>query len=418
MKGIPCCTRFVVPMLGTLLFACAAFGATNEAVLYSFQGGADGFNPESGLVADASGNLYGSTNGQNGSNRGTVFELAAPSQVDGKWTETVLYDFGGINDGSQPIGNLIFDANGNLYGVTQSGGTQNSGTVYELSPPSQPGGLWTETVLYNFLGKSDGAGPSAGLVFDALGNLYGTTFGGGTSSCDCGTVYELSPPQQSGNSWTKITLHTFSGSLPRGTDGAQPNSSLIIDSRGDLFGTTESGGSAANIGTFFVLRQSDGAWHENVLYAFSSAFGGNPNGGLVVYHGNFYGTDSNYGGHQFGTIFEISPPSGGRNWSVTALYSFAGGNDADPFGPMAVDSAGNLYGTALGDRQHQDYGSVFKLSPGPGGSWTETTVYNFKGDPDGQYPYSGLIFGKAGALYGTTQYGGASNYGAVFGILP
>ena len=407
--------RFVVVLSGWLFIACAAFASSNEAVIYSFQGGGDSEDPQSGLVADAAGNLYGTTFGQFGS-QGTVFKLTAPGKIGDPWVETILYDFSAPNDGKGPIGNLIFDAQGNLYGVTQTGGQGQGGIVYELTPQAE--GAWTETILFEFSEVSEGIGPEAGLVFDKAGNLYGTASRGGNPTCSCGLVFELQPPAQSGGAWTETTLYQFRGSLPHGTDGATPNSALIIDGEGDLVGTTESGGSIANLGTVFALRYENGRWVEKVLHAFSGADGGNPSGGIVLHGGSIYGANSNYGADGYGTVFQLSA-SGGGVFTETTLYNFSGGNDADPIGPISVDASGNLYGAAYG-ATHSFNGSVFKVAPPTqkGGAWSESTVYAFDGDPDAQYPHGGVIVGKGGFLYGTSQSGGAENNGSVFAVTP
>lgn len=251
-------TSFVV----VVALASAATAEWNEKVLYSFQGVPDGAVPAGGVVFDQAGNLYGTTtDGGSSSCRsiqqcGTVYQLAPPAKQGDPWTETVLYVFKGNarNDGASPFGGLVIDSAGNLYGTTGYGGTGNCvllgskrgcGTVFELSPPKQKGGAWTETVLYSFPSAKQGYVPWGDLVFDSAGNLYGATeFGGGFGTCDqgiylyCGAVFELSPPKTRGGKWTEKVLHGFKG----GTDGANPNGGLALDSKGAVYGTSFSGG--------------------------------------------------------------------------------------------------------------------------------------------------------------------------------
>jgi uncharacterized repeat protein (TIGR03803 family) len=395
-----------------MILAGRALGSgPSEKVLYSFSGGSDGANPVGGLVADKAGNLYGTTSEGGSSNCtagcGIVFELIPPATLGGQWIETVLYRFTGGSDGAAPQSNLIFDATGNLYGTTGGGGNaSNGGTVFELTPPSTQGGAWTETVLYRFAGGTDGKIPVAGLVFDAAGNLYATTlFGGATNA---GTVFQLMPPAIEGGAWTETVLHTFG----HGNDGLDPQAGLIVDNRGALYGTTITG---------TVFKLTPPAWAEKVLFTFT---GGGNNGSwpcsLIARQGSLYGL-SRLGGSQAntGTAFQLSPASGGA-WTETTLYSFTGGNDGgEPCGTLVSDQAGNFYGTTSGNGQNIP-GTVFKLTPPGtlGGAWTETTLHKFGGNNDGLSPVAGAIFGKGGALYGTTSGGGSSGRGTVFRVVP
>ena len=276
------------------LLACSAPSfAQNEKVLYSFGTRAgDGTIPFAGVTIDAQGRLFGVAS-QGGSNGvGAIYELTAEPQ-----RETVLHSFGGDGDGAYPTGNLIFDASGNLYGTTENGGNPNCtggcGTVFEFSPPSEPGGQWAETVIYAFSGGMDGNRPYAGVVFDGFGNLYGTTaFGGGTETCGgltgegCGTVFALSPPVLPGGVWTEAILYSFTG----GGDGGEPNAPVVFDKDGNLYGTTVEGGfdksncGPTGCGAVFELSPSDGlTWKESVLHRFTSLNkdGDAPLGGLV-----------------------------------------------------------------------------------------------------------------------------------------
>jgi uncharacterized repeat protein (TIGR03803 family) len=393
--------------------------ATTEKVLYSFQGGSDGAEPYGPLVADAAGNLYGTTGiGGSGScaeGCGTVFQLSLPAQPGGAWTKTVLYSFQGSSDGAAPESDLIFDAVGNLYGTTVSGGGKSfHGTVFELSPPAQPGGAWTETVLYRFQGGDDGKYPGAGLIFDQAGNLYGTTiFGGGRQNA--GIAFELSPPAQPGGAWTETVLHRFG----HRNDGLDPWAGVILNQKGAVYGTTITG-------TVFKLKppapgQAD--WTEKTIHRFH---GGGDVGSrpcdLIRGKGALYGVTTLGGSpSNAGTIFQLSPPGArSERWKQTKLYSFTGGNDGGlPCGVLTADRHGNLYGVALGNGADIP-GTVFKLAPPaqPGGAWTLTTLHVFGGGNDGFGPNGGVIFGKGGALYGTTGGGGASGNGTVFKVVP
>src|SRR5579872_3961646 len=281
--------RTLMVLLPALLLSANA-SAQHETVLYSFMGGNDGYEAQGTLVADASGNLYGTTTwggsqvtcgGDPGC--GTVFELTP--LPGGGWTETVLYSFLGGSDGGEPgYGALILDAAGNLYGTTLQGGTatdacpQGCGTVFELTPPPQPGGAWSETVLHSFQGgSSDAALPTSGVVFDQNGNLYGNTIEGGSG----GTVFELSPPQVPGGAWTETLIYTFNGS----SDGVSPFGALLFEPPDDLYGTTFFGGSRCppgGCGTVFNLHHSsDGSWSESILYSFGGVDGNNPEAGVI-----------------------------------------------------------------------------------------------------------------------------------------
>lgn len=230
-----------------LSFACSAFvAAQNDVVLHRFHL-SDGAYPQGALIGDAQQNLYGVTYvGGNGkctvypllpSGCGTVFELTR--SAGGEWKQTVLYEFQGGSDGAFPGAGLLFDQACNLYGTTVGGGLSQAccGTVFELSPPAQPDGDWSETILYRFTAYTDGAEPLGRLIFDQAGNLYGTTAAGGQSFDCCGTVFELSPPAI-GDDWTETTLHIFLLSQP---DGESPSAGVTFDKSGSLYGTTRAG---------------------------------------------------------------------------------------------------------------------------------------------------------------------------------
>jgi len=399
-----------------------------ETVLYTFQGGNDGAVPLGSLIFGSSGNLYGTAQfggggpcSENGiAGCGTVFELSPNS--NGGWTEAVLYSFQGGSDGDQPSVGLVFDHAGNLYGTTQKGGVDSSGTVFELSPNGS--GSWTETILYSFGGSPDGQQPQ-GLIFDKTGNLYGTTFGGGNFGCDhdgsayCGTVFELSPNGSGG--WTETIIYSFP-SNGEGSDGWSPNAGLIFDPSGNLYGTTSQGGAyscmgAGGCGTVFELSPNgSGSWTETLLYSFQGGSDGQfPLAGLVFdQSGDLYGTALG-GDVDGGIVFELSP-NGSGGWAKTILYNFQGGSDGEASDSvLTIDQAGNLYSTtALGGGSANcvgGCGTVFELSPDGNGSWAETILYSFQGGNDGNEAgagTSGVIVDQSGHLYGTTPAGGGT----------
>lgn len=386
-------------------------GGWSETV-YSFDyNGSDGAYPDASLVADAAGNFYGTTSSSGIYNSGVAFELSPNG--GGGWTEKLLHNFGEGQDGSAPYGAMIFDTAGNLYGTTTGGGSHGGGTVFELSPNGSGG--WTETILLNIGNGADGSAPYCSLVFDRSGNLYGTTSAGGVDYG--GTVFELSPNGRGG--WTEAVLHSFGA----GTDGAYPPAGLIFDGAGNLYGTTYAGGTS-NVGTVFELSPNGGgSWTETVLYGFNNngSDGNYPYAGLVFDSaGNLYGTTYDGGNSNFGTIYKLSP-NGGGGWTETVLHSFdfSTTDGAYPSDSVIFDSAGNFYGTTENGGANY-YGTAFEFSPAGGGNWTEALLHSFGGAMDGSVPYGGLIMDRAGNLYGTTVQGGsgAPAFGTVFEITP
>ena len=380
----------------------AHFTAQQDMLVHSFGSGNDGQNPVANLTSDSAGNLYGTTSGGGTNRLGTVFEVSANG------TETVLHNFGSGNDGQTPLGNLIFDAAGNLYGTTFAGGIYGFGIVFELSPNG------TETVLYNFGSAGDGANPNAGLVFDSSGDLFGTTVNGGTFGG--GTAFELSPNGAGG--WTETGLYSFGGTP---TDGLNPYSGLIFDNSGNLYGTTANGGTFGGGTAFELLPNSTTirCCRENPVYNFgANTDGANPHGGLVFDHsGNLYGTTVNGGMYSGGTAFELSP-NGGGDYTETGLYSFGNGSDGkNPYGGLVFDRSGNLYGTTANGGFYSA-GAVFELLSDTEviRCCREVLVYNFGIGSDGRNPQSGLIINPAGTFFGTTVDGGVYGGGTVFGI--
>ena len=331
------------------LLACVATAASQTVtVLYNFgdQLSHDGNLPNGTLTLDSHGTLYGTTAQGGLGNEGMVFALVPPAVAGGAWIESAIFNnFSGPN-GSFVNGGLVLNQqSGKLYGTTHDGGSRDAGVIFELSPPKQSGALWTETVLYNFSGTeggTDGGFPASGLIADSRGALYGTTQGGGQHQN--GTVFRLSPPSHPGGAWSEKILHSFEG---RG-DGAMPINSLVIDDVGVLYGVTPFAG-ANRSGAVFKVSPPDsgtGAWTESVIYSFTGAHDGSlPDGrfpatSLIVDHaGNLYGT-TNRGGNTCisgcGTIFRLSPPTvEGGAWTESILYSFAshfdGGSPSDAF---------------------------------------------------------------------------------------
>jgi len=355
-------------------------GTWSDRTIYSFTGGDDGAFPAAALTFDSRGRIFGTTNyGGNGScdqgefpGCGTVFELV--HNPAGGWTERVIYQFQGGNDGSWPTSNVTFDAQGNLYGTTVYGGSPNScvpsapsgcGTVFKLSPNGSGG--WSESVIYAFKGGMDGLNPSSGVVFDGAEILFGVTAGGGNScgqylqGVDCGTVFKL---RRTPTGWLKSTPYRFRG----GTDGFEPLGNLAVDASGNLYGGTYFGGITApkfGNGTVYELTPNgSGGWNENVYYRFT----GLEDGG----------------------------------------YSAAG---------LVFDAAGNLYGlTAAGGTSGQDSGggTAFKLTLGSL-PWTETTLASFQTLTEGQGPYGGATLDSSGNVYGTLASGGAASTLCGFG---
>jgi uncharacterized repeat protein (TIGR03803 family) len=281
-------------------------GAWTETIIYSFaQIGKNntGTSP-TGLLWGPGGVLYGATR-FGGLGYGNVYELH-PTVAGSEWLYKNLYLFSGSAGGQGPdyYGSLTPDAAGNLFGGTSNGGPYIWGQVFEASPPATPGSAWTETALYNFgQFNADGQAPAGTLVFDASGNLYGTAIEDGQYGY--GTVFELTPPSSGVGPWTETILYNFKG----GRDGAGPNSGVVFDQAGNLYGTTYEGGSA-NYGTVFELSPSgDGTWNESVLHTFTGkSDGGYPLAGLLIDHlGNLYGAASSGGNYGLGTVFRIAP---------------------------------------------------------------------------------------------------------------
>jgi uncharacterized repeat protein (TIGR03803 family) len=403
----------IAAILPLTFYSAAVVAQTHELItLTDFgQTPTDGYSPQSPLVFDKAGNLYGVTQYGGGPyDFGTVFELT--KKPDGVWARKTLYKFTGRADGGNPIGALVLDAAGNLYGTTVSGGASKAptnpgdGVVFELSPNGD--GTWTHTVPYNFLGTPDGQWPRNGVIFDSAGNLYGTTSSGGTYGN--GSVFKLTPQQ--GGGWNESVIHSFDSN---GT----PSYGLTIDRTGNLYGTT-TGFVVNGTITGFVFKLSpgsDGAWSYAVLHYFRNRYVDGiylGSGVILDACGNIFGTTFDGGAYGTGTVFEI-PAGQGPNGSDKILHSFSetlyhGG--INPLGGLVFDSAGNLYGTTEVGGLY-GWGKIFKMHPNGDGTWTPTDLHDFGGQTyngvtgiDGKQPEASLVLDADGNLYGTTTMGG------------
>lgn len=376
--------------LALLVLAISLTASAKETRVHEFPGGVDPV----GLVADHAGNLYGTTGSDGFYGRGTVFQVR-PSAY-GIWTESAIYSFSGGSDGGNPEAVLTLDAKGNLYGTTQYGGsaTCSCGTVFELSPSAN--GIWKETTLYTFAGGADGLSPRyTNLIFDSAGNLYGVTEFGGSASA--GTVFELSP--QAGGGWTESVLYTFAGGT---SDGANPLGGLVFDKAGNLYGSANSGGSrqcgSGCGGVFELSPQAGGGWQERMLYFFQNgADGAIPDALLIIDpSGNLYGATQVGGSGSCGTVFELSPGTGGT-WNQQTLHEFAGSDGCEPFLNMVRDSAGNIYGiTEAGGAKSR--GTIFEINP----AGAEQVVFSFPGGNGGADPRSLIVGPNGRTLFGVT----------------
>jgi len=444
----------------TLLLAAFALAQDTEAVLHTFTGGRDGAVGGIQLVSDSAGNLYGTTfSGGNNSTGcevytgvpgcGVVFKLTRDGH--GTWKEKVLHTFSGGEDGGIPVGGVILDSAGNLFGTTLVGGDEKPkvcqgsssyppgcGVVFKLTPTAH--GPWTERVLYTFTGGKDGNGPWDPLILDSSGNLYGTTSGGGDDSClppyGCGLVFKLTPGAN--GPWKERVLYAFGG----GSAGLDPFAGVTFDSEGNLYGVTLYGGDTSvrcygepGCGVVYELTpRAHGLWKEKVLHAFKDGTdGAYPLSGVTLdSHGDVYGS-ALYGGDTTshnclggdgigappgcGVVFRLTPRANGT-WAETVLYAFTGGRDGNvPTSPVVFDSSGNLYGMTgyggdlaatcpFGDEKDNGCGVVFNLRPASKGVWTESVLYAFTGGADGGEPESNLLFDSAGNIYGMTEGGG------------
>lgn len=414
-----------------LLAFFAPLANAKENILYSFQGGADGSSPHAGLARDRLGNLYGTTSKGGagmcfGLGCGTVFVLTRGD--NNTWTKSTIHTFDGGNGGGVPVGTLAIDPKGNLYGVTEQGGTGpcdtvlggGCGVIYRLSPKGD--GSFNFEVLYSFSQPGtvdDGAYPNAGVVIGRDGNLYGTTEFGGSFVCDCGIVYRLI---HNHGAWTEVVLYSFVGISQGGSDVSFPSDTVTIDSDGNIFGTGSGGGDVLcndGCGGVYVLVPQLGTYAEHVLHIFEGGNDGAAPEGEVTLdaNGNIFGTTGAGGGgihcdsgdQGCGIVFELAKT--GNQFQYKIIYRFDGPNGAEPFGALLLED-GILYGTTVAGGTTAE-GTAFRLSQ-VSGKWKETALYNFGTGSDGTVPFAPLIGNSRVGFFGTTAGGGQSHGGTVF----
>ncbi|HVM47820.1 MAG TPA: choice-of-anchor tandem repeat GloVer-containing protein [Candidatus Acidoferrum sp.] len=379
-------TAFLVAAMAAFVLVSPATGQTGFQTLYSFSGGVP-----TGLT-HANGALYGTFDP---SPCGEVFELQPPGASGGTWTETTLYSFAGVSDGCNPYGPPLPGPNGEFYGLTGDGGAYGFGTLYELEPPTSPGGAWTETMLYSF-----GIPPWGNLVAGPGGSFYVLTAGGGAYGF--GALVQLQPPT-SGGPWTGAQLFSF-------PQGAQP-SSLVVGPNDALYGTAFYYGLPGLVFQLTPPAAPDGTWTETVLYSLTTAEGGYPNSLIMARDGTLYGTtygSSIYGGG-VGTVFQLTPPgSAGGAWTYSMVKNFGGNH---PNLPLILRD-GRLFGTIATGQG----GAVFELTPSsPGSPWNVTFPHNFT---NAQVP-DALLISEKGVIYGTTEtFYPQPPTGTVFQIAP
>ena len=407
----------LIACIAASVSTCMSLVPTAQAqtfqVIHTFTGGQDGGQPMAGLTMDRAGNLYGTTLRRGNGGCGTVFKFTHEGSA---WIYHTLYAFNGQPDACNPEARLVIASDGNLYGTSIGGGTwtctqrgygPGCGTVFGLNPPPTICGSvscpWQESVLYSFQGGSDGSNPESALVFDQQGNLYGTTNTGGGSGCEGSGCGTVFELIPGQDGWPESILYRFQDS----GSGAATASGVIFDNDGNLYGAVKWDGFDGRE-VVYELVPSGGDWIQSVLYSFTpQGFDVGPVGGLTFDTiGNLYGTTS-WG---CGSVFELSPSNGG--WNFNTIFDFLGGNGCPGgWGPresLTSDTAGNLLGTTLGGTSspgHNDYGSVFKLMPSDGG-WIETSLHDFLGGSDGGFPVSNVVRDASGNLYGTASCSG------------
>jgi|HubBroStandDraft_1064217.scaffolds.fasta_scaffold01629_4 uncharacterized repeat protein (TIGR03803 family) len=454
--------------------------------IYSFTGAGGGYTG-AGVVFGTgahSTSLFGTTPHGGSANFGTAFELTPGAT----WSQTVLYNFQGGNDGASPLAALTPGKGGVLYGTTSAGGNSGNGTVFQLTPPAKTGDSWTETVLYNFQGNgadgtvdvngttvtltsgssfvtgtawngvsvvigtatytvanvvsssvltlttsagtqtgvlystADGSGPAASVTLFPNGKLYGTTFGGGALyengaiNGGFGTVFELTPPAGGTGAWTETLVYVFGS----GKFGSGP-ASEVIAYKGNLYSNTCCGTVGGTVFKLTPPGEAGGEWAKPPVYSFSSGeVGENPIGGLAINaDGVLYGTTIEGGADGQGIIFSLTPTTKGKPYTLTTIHTFTNGTDGGaPYGGVVLGPNGVLYATVTTGCDFSA-GGVLQFTPPTGsGPWTETVLYSFTGGSDGSQPVAGVTLGSNNALYGTTEFDGASGYGTVYELIP
>jgi uncharacterized repeat protein (TIGR03803 family) len=408
-------------LLATMLCSVQVWAGPRFQLLHTFAGPySDGSSPATPLLLGPNGSLFGATTFGGADSAdcfpygcGTAFELAPRN---GRWNEGLLYSFSpttsGVANYPNTEGPLVLDAAGNIYGAALFGsGTSNCncGTVFQLTPS---GGSWTENIIHGFAGGggNDGQYPNSGLVSDSAGNLYGATQDGGFNGSNTGTVFELTP--NGDGSFTYNVIYSFGTARPN--DGVQPSGPLTIDAAGNVYGTTVYGGTYS-YGTAYKLTPSAGTWTESILFNFSIDYGTapDPNGVRFDGAGNLYGTTSYGGPYGLGTIYKLTPTVG--IWNRTVLHNFTGGEDgAYPFGGIVFGPGGVLYGAAA-EGGIFGYGNVYEFSL-VNGKWKQTILHQFTNGNDGSNPYVPLVINQLGNLYGAAYQGGAYGFGTAFEI--
>ncbi len=391
--------------LGVVARAVPSARAQSFTVLHEFAGGRDGAEPPSGVIVNATGDLFGVTEEGGSFDYGTVFQL------DPTGPETQLHSYLG-GEGLEPEGGLLLDSAGNLYGTTLNGGmSEGGGCAHGCGTVFERDAAGNQSVLYAFTGKSDGGNPNAALLRDAAGNLYGTTWSGGIEYCyvyyGCGVIFKVNASNQ------ETVLYSFTD----GTDGKMPGG-LVADAAGNLYGTTYDGGTYG-LGCVFEL---DTAGTLIVLYSFPGGAGSSdPTGHLVMDSaGNLYGTTySGFDSSGFGIVFKLDTAG-----NLTILHNFTSASDGEYPNSLVIDAAGNLYGVTLGGGTgsgcyYGSCGTVFELDT----AGQKTVLHSFSGS-DGQLP-DGLTMDQSGDLYGTTLGGGKGSQcsyyhgcGVVFKLVP
>ncbi len=416
-------------MFVLIVVAPPAAQAQTFTILHNFTNGDDGSQPQSGLVMDGAGNLYGATpyggdtedcsgleagGGGVPPGCGVVYKV---KKAGSGWIVQSLFLFGSSKQTITPYAGIpAIGPGGVLYGMTYLGGFGTFGNIYSLAPaPNAPVSVvapWNYKLVFQFTSGTDSNNPSrlAPLLFDAQGDIYGAAAWGGTDNY--GTVYELI---RSGNLWKENILYSFTN----GTDGSHP-SGIIFGNDGDIYGTALRGGGNQDCefnygcGTVFKLTPSGSGWIETTIHIFQQGTdGGWPGPPIMDKAGNLYGLTTGFGPASGGTVWELSPSNGG--WTFTVLVSFPNQtvDDHGPY-PLTMDAAGNLYGISNWGG-NQNYGYAFKLTPS-GGSWTYTDLHNF--GSDACVPQGAPVLDAAGNIYGVTEFCGPYDLGAVWKITP
>ncbi len=407
------------PLIAVFTLLTLTARAQTFSVIYSFKGGAfDGVSPSGGVTIKGS-TLYGVTTGGGNSCGikgacGTVYQLR---DTGSNWLENLIVLFPSSNGGIFPVARVLFGPDGHLFG-TANESWSGSGSVYRLTPPLSVCKtvaclFWTAIDLHTFTGDSrdgDGANPAYGdLIWDQDGNIYGTTYGGG--AWGCGTVFKMTG---SGDNWTETPIYSFTGYSFSQLDGCYPYDGLVMDSKGNLFGTTNYAGDNNNGTVWELTYDPQAGWKENNLYSFTGqGDGGSPYAGLTLgSSGNLYGATSR--GTPGPTIFELSPS--GDKWAFTVLANIPGCTEGGPFVVLTSDAAGSLYGTNYACGVNS-FGNIFKLTNTNNG-WVYTSLHDFTGGADGAFPQSQVTIDVDGTLYGTASQGGTNNRGVIWMIKP